>query len=624
MDPRLLDYYSRELRYIREMGEEFAEAYPRIAARLSLRGIPCPDPYVERLLESFAFLAARVQLKLDARHPDFTQQLLEAVYPNALAPVPSAIVAEFTPDLTESGLLAGVRIPRGSELRTQLGKGERTPCQFRTAHDVDLWPLQVSEVRYLAGAGALAALKLPGGTPGRAALRLRLTAPNGVALKKLPLKSLTFHIKAPPELATLLLEQLVARSCGAVVRGLGPSDKAVVLPRTVVSQVGLDDEEALLPVPHSGFQGYRLLQEYFVLPERLRFIKVTDLDVAVPAVNGNEMELLLLFTEVQPALENAVDASHVCLYATPAVNLFEREVDRIHYSAGDVDQHLVVDRNRPMDFEIHTLRRVRGIGAGGEVMGELQPLYRLSHRTAAEGERAFYTVHRRPRLYSQRQNRTGNRTQYVGSEVFLSLADARHRQHSGVLRQLDVRALCTNRDLAMRLQPGRGKSDFLLDGSAPVDSIRCLSGPTRPRPSPAFGDTSWRLISHLTLNYLSLDQRDSDAGAEMLRELLSLYVQPNDAAGLRQIEGIRTVSHRPIVRRVPSRGPIAYGRGLGIELELDESAFEGLGAVSLGAVLDRFFARYASINSFTELTLNSASRGEVKRWPARIGTRQVI
>ena len=204
------------------------------------------------------------------------------------------------------------------------------------------------------------------------------------------------------------------------------------------------------------------------------------------------------------------------------------------------------------------------------------------------------------------------------------MSDARQRQHTGTLRQLDVRALCTNRDLALQLQFGRGKTDFVLDGGAPVEAIRCITGPTRPRPSPAFGDTSWRLVSHLTLNHLSLEQRDADAGAEMLRELLALYVPPNDSAGLRQIEGIRAVQHRSVVRRVPARGPIAYGRGLGIELEVDEPAFEGSGAVSLGAVLDRFFARYASINSFTELTLKSSSRGEVKRWPARIGTRQVL
>ena len=624
MDPRLLDYYNRELRYIREMGEEFAEAYPRIAARLSLRGIPCPDPYVERLLESFAFLTARVQLKLDARHPDFTQQLFEAVYPNALAPVPAAIIAEFTPDPTDTSLLAGVRIPRGSELRTLIGKGERTACQFRTAHDVDLWPLQVREARYLVGAGALAAMKLPPGTPGKAALRLRLSAPSGVSLRKLPLKTLTFHIKAPPDIAALLTEQVFARSCGAVVRGLGPTDRALVLPPSEVSQVGLDDDDALLPVPHSGFQGYRLMQEYFALPERLQFVRISGLDNAMPGVSGNEMELLLLFTEAQPALENSVDAGHIRLYATPAVNLFEREVDRIHYSTGDVEQHLVVDRNRPMDFEIHSIRRVRGIGAGGEVIGELQPLYRLSHRVAAESDRAFFTVHRRPRLYSQRQRQTGSRSQYVGTEIYLSVADARQRQHSGVLRQLDVRALCTNRDLPLQLQLGRGKTDFVLDGSAPVDSIRCLSGPTRPRPSPAFGDTSWRLISHLTLNYLSLDQGDPAAGAEMLRELLALYVSANDIAGLRQVEGVRRVAHRPVVRRVPTRGPIAYGRGIGIELELDETAFEGIGAVALGAVLDRFFARYASINSFTELTLKSTSRGDIKRWPARIGTRQLL
>jgi type VI secretion system protein ImpG len=173
MDPRLLDYYNRELQFVREMGAEFAQAYPRIAARLGVDGLECSDPYVERLLEGFAFLAARVQLKLDARHPDFTQHLLEMVYPHFLQPTPSCAVVELAPDLKDTALQSGHLIKRGTSLRSPLVKGDRISCEFRTAHDVTLWPLIVTEAKYLSGSGALATQGVATDGRARAAIRLR-------------------------------------------------------------------------------------------------------------------------------------------------------------------------------------------------------------------------------------------------------------------------------------------------------------------------------------------------------------------------------------------------------------------------------------------------------------------
>src|SRR5882757_8370433 len=174
MDPRMLEYYNRELQFMREMGAEFAQNYPRIAARLGVDGIDCEDPYIERLLEGFAFLAARVQLKIDARHPEFTQHLLEMVYPHFLCPVPSCAIAELQPDFREDSLQTGAVVARGAALRTSLAKGERTACEFRTAHEVTLWPLVVSEASYFSGSGALSNLRIDSPATAKAALRLRL------------------------------------------------------------------------------------------------------------------------------------------------------------------------------------------------------------------------------------------------------------------------------------------------------------------------------------------------------------------------------------------------------------------------------------------------------------------
>jgi type VI secretion system protein ImpG len=621
MDPRILDYYNRELQFVREMGAEFAQAYPRIAARLGMEGLECTDPYVERLLEGFAFLTARVQLKLDARHPDFTQHLMEMVYPHFLCPTPACAIVELVPDMKEGGVLNGHLVKRGASLRAPLVKGERTSCEFRTAHDVTLWPLTVVDAKYLSGSGALSTQGIMTDGKARAAVRLRLKSAAGVAMKALPLDSLSIFVKATPDIAHRILEQITADCIGVYVRSTRPGSAVHFIPARSVGHPGLNDHEALLPVTREGFQGYRLLQEYFALPERLLFFSVEGLRSALRSCEGDELELYFAMDRAQVGLENALDAAHFRLFCTPAVNLFQHAVDRVHVSAAETEYHLVADRNRPMDFEIHSLTAVEGIGAEGESIARVLPFYSLTHGVNSD---AYYTIQRRPRLLSARQQQNGGRSGYVGTECFISLVDATQRPVTAKIRQIDAQALCTNRDLPVQMATGQGRTDFTVEGGGPIESVRSICGPGFPRPSPAFGATAWKLISHLSLNYLSLVDRTPQDGAEMLRDLLALYADSNDAAQMRQVEGVRNVSYQPVVRRIPMLGPISYGRGLEITLTVDETSFEGAGIVALGSVLERFFGRYVSLNSFTQLRLESSARGAVKTWPVRVGCRQII
>jgi type VI secretion system protein ImpG len=624
MDPRLLDYYNRELQFMREMGAEFAQAYPRIAARLGLEGLECSDPYVERLLEGFAFLAARIQLKLDARHPDFTQHLLEMVYPHFLCPVPSCAIVEFVPDMKEGAQLAGQRIARGVSLRTPLGKGDRTSCAFRTAHDVTLWPLSVIEAKYLSGSGALTTQGIATDGRARAAVRLRLKTPPGVSLRSLPVDSLTFFLKATPDITHRLYEQIVADCVGVYIRSTRQGAPVHFRAATKVRQVGYEDEEALLPVTNRSFQGYRLLQEYFTLPERFMFFALDDLRGAVQSCEGDELEIYVAMSRAQAALENAVDASHFRLFCTPAINLFAHSADRIHVNPFDTEHHLVADRNRPEDFEIFSIESLQAIGADGTTVAQVQPFYSVDHRTDPRSPAIYYTIQRRMRMLSARQAQSGARAGYVGTECFLSIVDSTQKQLANPVRQLDAQVLCTNRDLPIQLALGQGRTDYLIEGGAPVESVRCIAGPSYPRTSPAFGDTAWRLISHLSLNYLSLLDQAPQSGAQLLRDLLALYPDPNDSAAARQVEGVAAVGYQPVVRRMPIAGPISFGRGLEIVLTLDDVAFEGTGIIALASVLERFLARYVSINSFTQMRLRSAARGELKTWPVRTGRRQIV
>ena len=625
MDPRLLEYYNRELQHLRELGGEFAREFPKIAGRLGLEGFECADPYVERLLEGFGFLAARVQLKMDAEFPRFTQHLLEIIYPHYLAPTPSMAVVQFQPDPTEGALEKGFVVPRGSELRSILGKGEQTPCEYRTAQAVTLWPLELVEAQYFAGREPVAQLEPSDLSQVRAGIRLHLrtTLPD-LPISKLALERLELFLRGSDVLPGRLYEQLLANTVLVVARpGERPAPWYEKIPASAIQRLGFEDEQALLPCPPPSFHGYRLLHEYFAFPQRYLFVELNGLGSAVRRCAGRELEVLILLSRADPVLENVVVAANFALFCTPAINLFPKRADRIHLSDQVAEHHVVADRTRPMDFEVYQVTGVTGIGAENDEQDFL-PFYASYDRLSQRDQRSFYTVQRLPRRLSDRQRRLGPRSSYVGSETYLALVDADETPYRGSLRQLAVTTLCTNRDLPLHMSVGRGDTDFTLASGAPVGSVRCLAGPTSPRQSPAHGDTAWRLISHLTLNYLSLADSDARQGAVALRELLALYGNLADTAVRKQIDGVCSIQTTPITRRAPIPGPIAFARGLEATIILDENAFEGVGGFILGAVLEQFFAKYASINSFTETVVKTTERGEIMRWPARIGRRHTL
>lgn len=604
------------------MGSEFAKEFPKIAGRLGMDGIDCADPYIERLLEGFAFMAARVQLKVDAQFPKFTEHLFELIYPHYLAPTPSMGVVHLEPDLNEGGLATGFSIPRGSSLRSTLGKGEQTTCTYTTAQDLTLWPVDLTEARYFSGASALANIGLSDLNGAKAGIRFRLKATAGLAFDELPLDSLPIYIQGADELPKKTYEQICANNVGAIIRPKGGKDPwQVRLDTSSIRPMGFENEQALLPYTRRSFHGYRLLQEYFSFPERFLFVELCDLQHGVSRCSGTEMEIIVLLNRSVSGLENTVDVNTFELNCTPIVNLFEKRADRIHVDRGQPSYHVLPDRTRPLDYEVFAINEVRGYGSDADDQIEFKPFHASRDTGLHHEQMSYYTASREPRMLSSRQRKVGSRASYVGSEVFLSLVDARQAPFSADVKQLGIHTLCTNRDLPLQILLGKGKTDFTLETGAPVKSIRCLSGPTKPRPSLAHGDTSWRLISHLSLNYMSLVDGADDEGAVALRELLSLYSDDSDAASQRQIEGVKSVSSRPITRRLPTSGPISFGRGLEISIDCEDGAFEGTGVYLLGAVLEEFFARYVSTNSFTETVLRTDDRGEVARWPARIGQR---
>jgi type VI secretion system protein ImpG len=621
MDARLLRAYSAELRYLRELGGEFAREFPKVAGRLGLDGgVEVADPYVERLLEGVAFLTARVQIKLDSQFQTFTQHLLDIVYPHYLAPTPAMAVIQFVPSAPQA-IQDGFPIPRGTALRSIGGRGEVPVCDFRTAHDVALWPLVVAEAEYLPTTASVTAAGIADLRGAKAALRIVLRSLANIPLATLKgFDRLAIFLTGSDEVSAALHEQLLGNAVGMVARPTKrPIPWQMPIGKSAIEAIGFGDDEALLPVPGRSFQGYRYLHEYFAFPERFNFVALGGLGPAARRVEGDALELIVLLDRTHATLPGAVIPERFALHATPAINLFPRRADPVHLTDRSTEVHVVPDRTRPLDFEVHTITRVFGLSGSGEAAVEFRPLYAASDLQRPAGSRAFFTARREPRVLSSRQRRVGPRSSYLGSEIWLALVDADEAPYRHDLRTLSVETLCSNRDLPLGMA-----NEFTLEVGAPVEAVRCIAGPSRPRPTPAEGVTAWRAVSHLALNHLSLADLDERHGAAALRDLLALYADPGDAIQQRRIEGVRSIAARPVIRRLPKSGPIAVARGLEIAVTLEESLFEGAGAFLLASVLDRFFARYVAINSFTETVARTVERGEIMRWPARIGRRPTL
>lgn len=634
MDPGLLKYYNQELAHLREMGAEFAREFPKIASRLTMDGLEVADPYVERLLEGFAFMAARTQLKLDAEYPRFIAHLLETVYPNFLSPVPAMMIARLQPNFADPALAKGFVLPRQTAVHSEVPRGQNTRCEFRTGHDVTLWPIEIAGVQYFSHAPDLPIAELPMARQVRGGLRIKLKVHGGLKAQQLPVDKLAFYISAPDEAALKLHELLVGASLGSWLPRDAASARSQWAHADSIRQMGTSDDEALLPETLRGFSGYRLLQEFSAMPQRMLFVEVNQLQQRLQRINESEFDLVLLFSRGDAALESLIDAGSLSLYCTPAINLFQKRLDRIALTAGQGgvphELHVVPDRTRPMDFEVYSLSSVTGHGTGAVSEQAFLPLYSAHHEEPVDHP-AYYTLRREPRMLSQRQREQGTRSSYVGSEVFMALVDPKHAPYARELRQLSLTAWVSNRDLP-QLLPGAGQREaqsgnnqaWSLDTTAPVSSVQSLRGPTPVVQRLVRGDVGWALINQLSMNYLSIAGEDPIKAGAALRSMLMLHGPEGDPVWRKLVESIRAVRARQVSRRLPGGGRMAFGAGVQIDLELDDMGLQGNSPFLLGSVLEQVLARQASLNSFTETRLSTTTRGHIMQWPARVGQAAIL
>lgn len=608
----LLEYYERELTYLRHLGAEFAARYPKVASRLQLEPTKCEDPHVERLLEGFAFLAARVHLKIDDDLPEISQSLLELVYPHYVRPIPSLSVVQFHSDPEQGKLTSGFLIPRQALLYSRPVGG--TPCKFRTCFDTTLWPISVETAEWKTPERISPPVRT--GPETVAVLRLVLRCFQDITFDKLQIESLRIFLHADSALAYSLYE-LMANNCRQIlVRDTSPGAKRppVTLPPSALRPAAFEENESLLPYPQRSFAGYRLLQEYFAFPQKFLFFDLCRLDQLTKAGFGGTAEVLIYISpyersERQQSLEVGVSRDTFRLGCSPVINLFEQTSEPILLDQKRHEYLVVPDARRKQTTETFGIDQVIGVKPQAASSIPYAPFYSYHHE--AGSRQAFWFATRRPCGW-----RSDGATDMYVSFVDLSGQPAYPEEDS-----ITLRLTCFNRDLPSRLPFGNQDGDFELDGGGPIRKIVALLKPTNVIQPPLGKALHWRLISQLSLNYLSIVEN----GTAALREILRLYNFENFPFHERQIQGILSTASKPMLTQITSEDGVSFVRGRRIDIEFDEEQFAGGGVYLFASLIERFLGLYVSMNSFTVLAARTRQRKEpLRQWPPRTGNRVLL
>ena len=649
MNREFLEFYNRELALLREQASEFAQEYPGVAERLGGLMSDRVDPMIGGLLEGSAFLAARVQLKLKHEFAEFTTNLLDQLVPHYLAPTPSALLAQVQPKFGDPALREGRVIPRGAYLDAAYRELERNiACRFALAAPIALWPFDLVNAEYFAAPGPLQALGLPVGSECSAGLRLQLIVRAAERIEDEPresesqtrpelrfsacrVKNLTIHFLGHEADAVALYEQMFAHCSGVFFRYLDSFGDPVVVEGgdDMLRQIGFDEDEALIANDKRVFRGFDFLREYFTFPRRFLGFSLQGLGAVAPRLAAKSIDVVFVFDDANTRLASAIRKDFFALYAAPAVNLFEKTLDRIAVKSNQHEYQIVPDRSRTLDFEPNRILNVFAHIPGVAQKVAVEPLYTAAAARSASG--LCYTARRLPRRRTAEERKYGHKSDYTGTDMFLSLGERSDPEEVNRVAELSVQALCTNRHLPEHLPVGDGGADFRFLDDVQLE-VRCIAGPTRPLEpiltsmagkveGASIGDVAWRIVNMLSLNHLGLVQRAGGESGKSLREILSLFADMSDSATERKIRGVRSIDARPIVRRIRRTHGVGAARGTEITVLIDDKSYEGSGPFLIGAVLDRFFSEYVGLNHFTQTVIRTTERGEIMRWPPRLGLR---
>jgi len=607
MDEDLLRFYDQELSQLRRAGAEFSRAHPKIAGRLRLGADQIEDPHVSRLIESVAFLNARVRRKLDDEFPELTDALLGILAPYYLAPVPSMAVVQFesAPDLK-----APARVERGTGLVTDSVYGE--PCRYRTAYEVEALPVVVESARLMGPPFQSPTTPRSRNSAGLLHVELRPAADSGSIGALAPTRLRFFLNGEFRHMATLF--ELVLNDAIEVAVAASTGDRAPqVLSADALRPVGFGTSENVLPDSSRSHPEQRLLSEFFAFPHKFLFFDVEGLRTSQLT---NRLHLFVFLRRSVPELELVVNAATLRLGCAPIVNLFERKAEPIRLSGKQSEYHLVPDARHEAETEVYSVDAVR---ASSRSQGTVPyaPFYGIHHDLDGSGPARYWHAQRR-------QTPSGKDDVDRGTEIYLALVDDAFEAGAPDDWVLETDVTCLNRNQPARLPFGGGhpRLTFMKGGGA-ITRIHCLTAPTQTvRPARGRG-AFWRFISMLTLHHASIVE--GPQALNFLRECLRLFDPVATPETRRVAEALVAVESHPVVRRVVAGGQPGFCRGLQVRLELDEERLKTTGVFLLASVLERFMAGFCTLNSFVETVVTTPLRdGDLRRWTPRSGSRILL
>lgn len=604
---QLLPYYERELVFLRTYSREFAERYPKIATRLAMSGDTSEDPHVERLIQSFALLGARINKKLEDDYPEFTEALLEVLYPHYLRPFPSCSIAQFDQNLDEKNTTT--TIPRGTQLKSH--KIQDVQCQFKTAYDLTLAPVQITKAAFSPVVMPPGGCIVPSNATGCMSMTLSCLGEEP-SFDRLQLDKLRVYIHGEPSFVAALRDCMFLKTAVVFVE-INDSGRWLGTPASPLREVGFADNEALITYPERSHPAYRLLAEHFAFPEKFNFFDIDLQALSKFASGAQKITLHLVMQQVRADSNTArmlesLSPTHLRLGCTPIINLFEQAGEPINLTHTATAYTVAANKLHKFAYEVYSIdsvNLVRKTAMGNEVIPFL-PFYSLRHGERPEVGRHYWMARRNDLVASHSP----------GFETEISLVECDLNLVVSQKEILSLQLTCTNRDLPAQLVFGLPKGDLTQEGGRDAQKIQLLKKPTRSLYFERGRAMQWRIISHLSLNHLSLTQN----GLPALKEMLLLYDLAGTAVSAQQIEGLVAIEHKPTMQWMPGKPHASFVRGVEIRLTINEDHFVGSSLHGFICVLDHFFGLYIHINSFIQLVIISKRTSEeLCRCPPRSG-----
>jgi type VI secretion system protein ImpG len=599
-DTDFRQYFERELSYLRKKGLEYAKRYPKIAGRLELSVDENPDPHIERLIESFAFLTARIQKNLDDEFPQLAIALLGNIYPQLLNPIPamSTVQFKYIPGNYPSIPLI---IPKNQQLAAFTNFGEK--CRFRTCYPVELWPLKISSVEFQSSDE----IPLLNNLKSTSVLKIQIDSLAAMPIGKMKISHLRFHLHGEKWLCNSLYELLF--SSVEQIRIFSDAKPSDPLPQydsnVIITPVGFNEDESLIPFSNRVNAGYRLIQEYFTFPDKFLYFDISNLSL----LNADKQVTIYLILDKYHRVKYHVDHNNFLFGCTPVVNLFQKISEPIRIDQLQTEYRINPDSQRDQTTEIHSILSVSPSLKSTSLPNNIEPYFAFKHHGKNDEKKVYWYARREP----------STRPDTPGSEMFITLMDLNYRFALPEEQTLYAEILCMNRSLPELITT---TTYIELETKLAELDIALIKKPTMQINAPQSNEL-WRLISSLSLNYLSLSSGDESLNA--LKEILSIYDFDNKAETREQLAGITSMETKFVTRRLGRDNWRGFSRGIEVTLEFDTEHYAGNSAFLMASILNRFFPLYITINSFTELVIKRKYSDEIwKRWKPRVGIREIL